>query len=109
PLPAGEGTGDWVQSEPEHLDTLEAMLRRAARPVHLIGEGIPYHRVTILDVPEVIVTDESLWRARAEAVAVIGMDLAKSNTFCDPLKLTPIYVRLPEAEEKRLAAEAAKL
>jgi len=94
----------WIESEREHLDTLANMLNRAGRPVHLIGEGIPYHREAIPDIPQVIVTDESLWRCRAEAVALLGIDLARSNAFADPYKLTPIYVRLPEAEEKRLNA-----
>jgi tRNA threonylcarbamoyladenosine biosynthesis protein TsaB len=95
----------WTGNEPEHLDTLNAMLNRAGRPVHLIGEGIPYHRAAIPDVPQVIVTDEDAWRARADAVARIGADMAHSGMFADPYKITPIYVRLPEAEEKRLIAE----
>lgn len=107
-IPRSDLKSAWIESEPEHLDTLSAMLDRAGRPVHLIGEGIPYHRSSIPDLPGVIVTDESLWRARAESVALLGADLAKSNAFADPFKLTPIYVRLPEAEEKRLAAEAAR-
>lgn len=95
----------WIENEREHLDTLTAILNRAGRPVHLIGEGIPYHRESIPEQAEVIVTDESLWRARAEAVATLGIDLARSNAFSNSLTLTPIYVRLPEAEEKRLRAE----
>lgn len=104
-IPRSDLKNAWIESEREHLDTLAAMLNRAGRPVHLIGEGIPYHRAAIPEMPGVIVTDEALWRARAESVAALGADLAKSNAFADPYKLTPIYVRLPEAEEKRLAAE----
>ncbi len=105
-VPIGDLKNAWIENEREHLDALAAILNRAGRPVHLIGEGIPYHRASIpAGVPQVIVTDESTWRARAEAVAAIGADMAKSNLFADPLKLTPIYVRLPEAEEKRLIAE----
>jgi tRNA threonylcarbamoyladenosine biosynthesis protein TsaB len=100
-----DATSSWAEVEAAHLDTLAAMLSRAARPVHLIGEGIPYHLSAIPDSPDVIVTDESLWRARAQAVAAIGSELARDGQFTDPLKLTPIYVRLPEAEEKRLIAE----
>lgn len=95
----------WIENEAEHLDTLDAILNRAGRPVHLIGEGIPYHRTLIPDVPQVIVTDESRWRARAAVVATIGHAMARSNEFADAHRLTPIYVRLPEAEEKRLIAE----
>lgn len=95
----------WIEVESAHLDTLAAMLSRARGTVHLIGEGIAYHKSAIPNPSDVIVTDESLWRARAESVAVIGAELARAGQFTDPLRLTPIYVRLPEAEEKRLIAE----
>ncbi len=95
----------WIENEPEHLDTLDAVLHRAGRPVHLIGEGIPYHRAMVPDVPQVVVTDEALWRARAGVVAQLGYELALSEAFADPHRLTPTYVRIPEAEEKRLIAQ----
>ncbi len=104
-VPLADFRNAWTETEPAHLDTLAAMLSRASLPVHLLGEGIPYHREAIPDMPQVIVTGELQWRAKAESVAVIGADYAKANAFTDPMKLTPIYVRLPEAEEKRLIAE----
>jgi tRNA threonylcarbamoyladenosine biosynthesis protein TsaB len=92
---------DIVQEEPAHLDTLSEMLGRAPRPVHLIGEGIPYHRPSIpTDGPQVIVTPEETWRPRAAVVAELGWTLARSGHFTDPDRLTPIYLRRPEAEEK---------
>src|SRR5688500_13969911 len=36
--------GEWAIEEPAHLDSLAAMLARSPRPVHLVGEGTPYHR-----------------------------------------------------------------
>jgi tRNA threonylcarbamoyladenosine biosynthesis protein TsaB len=104
-----DASGAWVEREPAHLDTLAAMLSRAPRPVHLLGEGIPYH-TGALDPAEaqVVVTPESLWRARAGAVAQIGMGMAVRGEFADPDRLTPIYIRPPEAEEKRLAAESSR-
>ncbi|HEX2971227.1 MAG TPA: tRNA (adenosine(37)-N6)-threonylcarbamoyltransferase complex dimerization subunit type 1 TsaB [Tepidisphaeraceae bacterium] len=97
----------WLEREAAHLDSLTAMLARSPRLVYLLGEGIPYHRKF---VPEgdssIVVTAEEFWRARAGAVAELGMGMAKRGEFADPYKLTPIYIRLPEAEEKRLAAEA---
>ena len=98
----------WQAVEPAHLDTASAIIARAGRPVHLIGEGIPYHAAAIPDEPGVLITDPSAWRARAGAVAVIGAELAARGQFSDPHTLTPIYVRLPEPEEKRLAMENAK-
>ena len=93
-------TGAWIEREPAHLDSLAAMIDRAPRPVHLIGEGIPYHEKFVpRDDPMVMVTPSETWRARAAAVAKIGMDLAGRGQFADPFTLTPIYIRRPEAEE----------
>jgi len=91
----------WTQREPAHLDSLAAMLARAARPVHLIGQGIPFHRKFIEEPDtEVLLVDESLWQPRAEIVAQLGWEMAVRGQFIDPLKLSPIYIRRPEAEEK---------
>jgi tRNA threonylcarbamoyladenosine biosynthesis protein TsaB len=99
---------DWREVEPAHLDSLTAMLQRAPPPMHLLGEGIPYHEKFIPDEPGIIVTPPELWRARASAVAKLGAELAGNGQFSDPDRLTPIYIRLPEAEEK-LVAQASRL
>lgn len=92
---------DWIESEPAHLDTLAAMLARSPRPLHVVGEGIPYHRSAIGPGDQgVVVTPEESWRARASVVAKIGAQMAMRGEFADPLQLAPIYIRLPEAEEK---------
>ncbi len=98
--------GRWIEREPARLDSLTAMLERSPRPVHLLGEGIPYHAKFIPASDEVIVTDQSLWRARAGAVARLGTEMARNGLFSDPFQLTPIYIRRPEAEEKLLMREA---
>jgi tRNA threonylcarbamoyladenosine biosynthesis protein TsaB len=91
----------WIEVEPAHLDTLSAMLARTPRPVHLLGEGISYHQTAFgPSDPSVIITEEQSWRARAGAVAKLGWELAQSGKFVDPFKLSPLYVRRPEAEEK---------
>jgi tRNA threonylcarbamoyladenosine biosynthesis protein TsaB len=96
---------DWIEVEPAHLDPLTSMLHRAPRPVHLLGEGIPYHTKFIPSDPGILVTAQELWRARAAAVAKLGAEMARDGRFSDPDRLTPIYIRLPEAEEK-FAAQA---
>jgi hypothetical protein len=69
--------------------------------VHLHGEGIPYHRAYIPPTDGgVIVTREDSWRARAAAVATLGWPMARRGEFADAYRLTPIYIRRPEAEEK---------
>jgi tRNA threonylcarbamoyladenosine biosynthesis protein TsaB len=90
----------WREAEPAHLDSLAAMLSRAPRPVHLLGEGIPYHQPFIPRDSGIILTPEDRWRARASSVARIGFDMAQRGEFADPYRLTPIYIRRPEAEEK---------
>jgi len=92
---------EWVEIEPAKLDSLTAMLERSPRPVHLLGEGIPYHEKLIpRDDPGVIIAPPELARARAAIVAKIGHAMARRSEFADPQRLTPIYIRRPEAEEK---------
>jgi tRNA threonylcarbamoyladenosine biosynthesis protein TsaB len=93
-------TEGWMAREPAHLDSLAAMLARAPRPVHLIGQGIPIHRKFIGDAQTQLLCDESTWLPRAEVVAKLGWEMAQNGQFTDPLKLSPIYIRLPEAQEK---------
>jgi tRNA threonylcarbamoyladenosine biosynthesis protein TsaB len=111
-LARSDSTARWMTEEPDHLDTLTATLTRAPRPVHLIGEGIPYHQKFLpAEDPSVVVAPPDLWRPRAEVVAQIGHELARAGHFVDPQVLTPIYVRKPEAEEKyeeRAAAAQVK-
>ncbi len=91
----------WIEREGAHLDRLDRMIERSPRPVHLLGEGIPYHEKFISKGDDsIVVTGESLWRARAAAVARLGIEMARRGEFSDPFQLTPIYVRRPEAEEK---------
>jgi tRNA threonylcarbamoyladenosine biosynthesis protein TsaB len=91
----------WKQLEPAQLSTLIEILAKSPRPVHLIGEGIPYHRKFIpADDSEIHLTDESLWRPQARVVAALGWRMARDGKFTDAMKLTPIYIRRPEAEEK---------
>jgi tRNA threonylcarbamoyladenosine biosynthesis protein TsaB len=97
----------WTEVEPAHLDDLRGMLARAPRPVHLLGEGIPYHQKFIpQNDAGVIVTAEDLWRPRAAAVAEEGVRMAMAGQFTEPQRIVPIYVRRPEAEEKYDQAQA---
>ena len=99
--------GNWQEDEPAHLDDLRSMLSRSPRPVHLLGEGIPYHQKFILEEPGIVVTPDELWRARAEAVAREGMRMALDGQFTDADRFVPIYIRRPEAEEKWELAKSA--
>ena len=50
--------------------------------------------------PQVIATPEETWRPRAAIVAELGWHLARAGHYTDPDRLTPTYLRRPEAEEK---------
>lgn len=98
--------GAWIEEEPAHVDSLEQMLALSPQPVHLLGEGIPFHQKFIPDDPQIMITPQESWRARASIVAKLGMQMAQREEFADPFKLIPIYIRRPEAEEK---ADATRL
>jgi tRNA threonylcarbamoyladenosine biosynthesis protein TsaB len=89
----------WSEREPAHLDTLAAMLGRAPRPVHLLGEGLAYHHDGD-NLERVMVTPAESWRGRAGAVAKLGWGMARRGEVADSLRVLPLYVRVPEAEEK---------
>src|SRR5688500_10816661 len=66
------GDDGWAGRESAHLDSLAGMLSRAPRPVHLLGEGIPYHEKFVpKDDSSIVITEETLWRARASVVAML--------------------------------------
>jgi tRNA threonylcarbamoyladenosine biosynthesis protein TsaB len=93
----------WIERIPPRLSSLNEMIEESPRPVYLLGEGIRYHKKFIPSDPQVIVTSQERWQAQASAVAKLGIMLAADRNFADPFKLTPLYIRRPEAEEKLLA------
>ena len=97
--------GEWTEREPARLDRLTEVVARTPRPLHLLGDGLPFHRDAIADALDVILADESTWQARASVVARLGALMATRGEFADAFVLQPTYVRLAEAEEKRLIAE----
>lgn len=100
---------EWIERQPVHLSTLSNMLAQSPRPVYLIGEGLDYHRHLIpAHDPSIILTSQEIWIARAAVVARLGHVMALRGEFADPYTLTPLYIRLPEAEEKRLAEQTAE-
>ena len=99
--------GNWIEREPARLASLTQALLHAPRPVCLLGEGIPFHQKFIPPGDAgVVVGDAGTWRARAGVVARLGRAMAARGEFADPMRLTPIYIRPPEAEEKLEAARA---
>ncbi len=93
---------DTCLADPRHV------VNRCPKPLWLLGEGIDYHRASI-NTPRVSILPKDLWRARAENVHRVGLEMASRGEFTDPRSLVPIYIRPPEAEEiweRRLADPA---
>lgn len=69
------------------------------RPCAALGEGVAFHRGEIEELGLTILP-EKLWPARAENVLVVGRERARREEYTPAERLAPIYIRLPEAEEK---------
>jgi tRNA threonylcarbamoyladenosine biosynthesis protein TsaB len=91
----------WIERDPGDLGEIGEALRRAPRPLFLLGDGISFHRAAIPPTePDLFITPESLWTPHVAAVAQIGLKLADAGRFTPPDQLLPIYMRPPEAAEK---------
>jgi len=67
-------------------------------PVWLLGEGLVYYKDSFASAG-IKVLPEQYWPVRAAAVYELGRKLAKRGNFADPIALSPIYLRRPEAIE----------
>ncbi len=78
------------------------LMEKMGRPLWITGEGIDYHRKEFItkDQNTVKFIDHEYWQCRAECVLKLGKQRADENLFIEYNSLSPIYVRLPEAEEK---------
>ncbi len=103
--------GGWFMRAADHwracgeprLATLDDLLDDAP-PAHapaLLGDPLPgfdatrHARLTRLPGELALARAEHVWR--------IGLQLAAEQRFADPLTLAPLYVRLPDAVERRRA------
>jgi tRNA threonylcarbamoyladenosine biosynthesis protein TsaB len=85
----------------------EAMAHLGVPPAEIavLGEGVPAHREAIERVGATILP-EVLWASRAEQVLAVGRAMAARGEHCSPRECVPIYIRLPEPEEKWRARQA---
>jgi len=76
-------------------------------PVYVMGDA---GRVYAADFaqPGYTLAPEERWRIQASDVARLGLALFRAGRRDDPAALEPIYLRLAEAEERRLARLAAQ-
>lgn len=67
--------------------------------VFMLGEGLVYHKARF-EAPDIKFLDAQWWPPHARNLLRLGQLHAKSNSFADPLKLVPVYIRKPDAVEK---------
>ena len=79
------------------VSTPAELLERLPRPAVLVGEGVAHHREALV-AEGVTLADEAVAVPRVATVARLGATMGEA----DARALVPIYVRRPEAEEKRL-------
>jgi hypothetical protein len=79
----------------------------AQRPVYVMGDALTKYRAEYPS-SDFIAAPEAEWRIRAATVARLGLEAFKSGRSDEPVSMQPIYLRLAEAEEKRLAREKGK-
>ena len=102
----GDGKpGRWLPLDAGGLTTMADLAALLPRPAWLVGEGVAYHNEPLASAEPGL----RVWPDAAPDVAVVatlGTAAADLGRFADPFALTPVYVRRPEAEEKRLEAAA---
>jgi len=81
-----------------------SLLIRFAAPPYVMGNGLDLH-AHLFSANGCRIAPNDEWTVRAPVVARLGAALFKSGVRSDPMMLQPIYLRLAEAEEKRLARE----
>lgn len=87
------------------LMTPAELLEKAPRPLHILGEGINYHRQKLI-ADQVILLDKKYAQPHASHVFRCGQLRARAGLFLgsdgQPTieGVTPIYMRRPEAVEK---------
>jgi len=86
------------------LATPGEVLARVDAPAALIGNGLAAYPETF-SAEGYVHTDEAAWTGRATVVAAKGLTAFRAGRTIPWRELTPIYLRRPEAEEKRLRRE----
>ena len=72
------------------------LARRLEKPVLVLGRGIPKAAEALAGFD---IAPETLWDVRPAAVARLGYAMWEGGDIADPLRLEPVYIRRPEAEE----------
>ncbi|MEA3367033.1 MAG: tRNA (adenosine(37)-N6)-threonylcarbamoyltransferase complex dimerization subunit type 1 TsaB [Planctomycetota bacterium] len=88
--------GDLEETFGPALIQPEALAERLQPGTLVLGRGVPKAREALAAFD---LAPEALWDVQPSAVARIGHRLWQAGATADPLRLEPIYLRRPEAEE----------
>jgi tRNA threonylcarbamoyladenosine biosynthesis protein TsaB len=94
--------GHWVKITEDCLMDAAEFVRNFGsgdEPIWLLGEGLVYY-AHLFAGEGINIIDKEYWPAKAEKVHELGWQMACQNQFADPLKLTPHYLRGPDAVPK---------
>jgi tRNA threonylcarbamoyladenosine biosynthesis protein TsaB len=107
--PAPESPGLLRRVAGPVLANPQEFLAHTARPTAVMGEGVSYHRSALAagGGPDLIELDPALWVPCAGTVHRLGYAAALRGEYIPLEKLTPVYIRLAEAEELWLKRHAA--
>ncbi|MBN2272632.1 MAG: tRNA (adenosine(37)-N6)-threonylcarbamoyltransferase complex dimerization subunit type 1 TsaB [Sedimentisphaerales bacterium] len=92
----------WQRLIPDSLMTATQFLDTfadPANPIILLGDGLLYHKHKFQS-PGAGILHEQYWSPQAANVHALGYQSAIAQHFADPLRLSPSYIRRPEAEVK---------
>lgn len=95
-----ERAGDQFVAREDPAERDPKTFLESLAPIAVLGEGVSYHRDAIESVSGVTLLSDPHNQPRAEIVFKLGQAMASHGEFTDIDAMIPIYVRLPEAEEK---------
>lgn len=94
---------DWIKLHPSSLlypEELLDLINKDNIPTGLLGEGLVFYADKFAG-PLTRLIDQTYWSATARAVYAVGRRMAAKNLFSDINTLVPVYIRKPDAVEKR--------
>ncbi len=89
----------YVRDGEVRMGSATELLSEVPRPCAVLGEAVAYHRQSITEMGLTILPEHH-WVARADHAFGVGRMMARSGEYVLANQLVPIYIRLPEAEER---------
>jgi len=98
--PGASASGAWLDAFAEvfgpALIEPEDLARQLAAPAFVLGHGITKGRAALAGFE---LAPRDLWDGRPAIIGRLGAELFARGQAADPLRLEPIYIRPPEAQE----------